>query len=285
MGVLTFESGTVGQYVTDADVAGEQASVTDNVFTYVSDDGGSGGSIAVEKAGATAGQFYAALAATSVCYYSGYIKRSAYTGGDHTVISAYSTTGTETIAEARWRNDGTVQIRDKFTGVGSSTAQLAAATWYRFVWTVDRGNETQTLEVYQPSAGGALILTLTGAVSLSTATTINEARFGVVTGSGTDSYRFDYLASSGTGFPTLSEISTGSLVRIDTRGSQGSVSVVQTGGVEVTLDESPTGVFTYADPGTVPPPTFDVTVGAETTQVVAPKARGTVLTKYPEGWA
>lgn len=286
MVLLNFEAGVPGEFLIDSDI-GLYGSVSDNAFTYVSDDGGSGGSVAVEAVADASRLIYLKQEESGTTRMFSYIKRSAYTAGDHTVMVAYfDGSGAETIAEARWYNNGKFTIRDKFITNVDETAigALAANTWYSFAWFVDRTNSTMNLDIRR--SDGTLVdqLTWTGVFS-ATKTTINSCRFGVVTGSSTDSYSFDYISADPDGFPGVGGPIVGRLSQIvadDPLG--GSVSLVQTGGTPVTVTENPAGTFVFLDPGG-PVPIFDLTIGGITHQVAAPRDQQSTLTKYPTGWS
>lgn len=240
-------------------------------------DSGVSGSLAMQVDPTTNSFVNVAFTATGYKSAEFYVKSVYTTGTKQNVIiaQALSTSGNEAIAQVRLNSDNTLSLRDKFTAVATTTTALTDNVWYRVAWEVDRTSGTQELRLYDgPHSTTPLETEAPGAGSCnaSTATTFDRFYFGTV-GTSTDArdwIRYDDTAWGDT-FPIGPSGSAGAAVatydltithttdsaavgdrtyEVDATGSTGTVSLTQDSGTSVgTITESPTGVFTFADPG------------------------------------
>lgn len=270
---LDYEFGSNGVTLSASDdaninfITGSPAYVTDS---------GVGGSLAFQTA-PTANEFVNVAFTAAGRQFARFYIKSVYTSGTKQnviVAQALSTSGNEAIAQVRLNSDNTLSLRDKFVVVATTTTALTDNTWYRVEWDVNRAAGTQELRLYDgPHSTTALEIEAPGANSCngSTATTFDRFYFGTV-GTSTDArayIRYDDTgwdattwlgptgsagAASATYDLTITHTTDSADVadrtyEVDATGSVGAVSLTQTSGTTVSITESPTGVFTFADPG------------------------------------
>lgn len=290
---IDFETTTAGNAITTAE---PNVSAVYGTVTAVADSGVRG-SNAMQSNLSAFNVVTQEFTAVSEIWIRAYFRvNGAVTANTLFMEARHAAGGGEHIGELQLNTSRQIRLRDESTLTATSTTALTTNTWYRLEWHLAPGSPgTQELRIYDGPHSTTILETVNGTCSNSQNKVIAQILIGASSAGSNTDVRYDDVDYSDTtwlGPSASTDVASYDLTithttdlasvsartyEVDAASSTGTTSLSQLSGPTLgTITESPTGVFTFADPGAgdMSDLGMRLTAGSDTLDFTIPRSSG-----------